>query len=102
MCIHRPAKSSDRDYVKIISSSTYCALSVIGRRGGKQLIRFDTTKSDCYNLKSVLHEFVHTIGFHHEHNRPDRDKYVTINWKCIQKNKTQHFNKGLFTYYIIT
>ena len=67
--IYRPAKPSDKDHVKIIKDPKYCTLSIIGRRGGLQTIRFNTDKSDCYNLQSVIHEFIHTIGFHHEHNR---------------------------------
>ena len=27
---------------------------------------------------TILHEFIHAWGFSHEHNRPDRDKYVIV------------------------
>merc|ERR1712179_870695 len=27
---------------------------------------------------TILHEFIHAWGFSHEHNRPDRDKYVKV------------------------
>ena len=29
-------------------------------------------------IRVALHELGHTLGMHHEHNRPDRDQYVTV------------------------
>ena len=32
----------------------------------------------CVTLETVLHELGHTIGFFHEHNRPDRDEFISV------------------------
>lgn len=29
--------------------------------------------------RSSLHQIIHALGFHHEHQRKDRDDYVTVN-----------------------
>ena len=38
---------------------------------------------DCFQHGTILHEFMHTLGFYHEENRGDRDDYVRINWDNI-------------------
>ncbi len=30
------------------------------------------------NVGVIVHEFLHGLGFMHEHQRPDRDKYITV------------------------
>lgn len=50
--------------------------SAIGMVGGTQKI---TLTPDCVREKgTIIHEFLHALGFFHEHSRPDRDKYITV------------------------
>ncbi|XP_057322594.1 dorsal-ventral patterning protein tolloid-like [Microplitis mediator] len=47
----------------------------------------------CINLPIILHELGHAIGFEHEHNRPDRDKYVDIIDGNIHPDYVDQFTK---------
>ena len=73
-------------YTYIVYHLNRC-YSYIGRIGGQQIMSLD---SSCYNNGqpgTVLHEFMHALGFYHEQSRYDRDNHVTINWSNIQAGK---------------
>lgn len=68
------------DYVKITAENTGCWTTSIGRIGGEQLVNLQIP--NCLKkMGSIVHQLVHVIGLGHEHNRPDRDRYVNILWK---------------------
>lgn len=41
--------------------------------------------------RMIYHEMFHCLGLIHEHQRPDRDAHVSINWGNIQENRTRFF-----------
>lgn len=34
---------------------------------------------DGTDAGTIKHEFLHAMGFHHEHNRPDRTSFLEVN-----------------------
>lgn len=80
-CIRLKPRTNENDYVVITSDNTGCH-SYIGRIGGRQVLNLQIP--GCVTKKgTAIHEIMHATGFWHEHTRPDRDSYVTINTKNI-------------------
>lgn len=73
------------DYLHFMPA-TGCA-SWVGRQGGAQSI---WTGSGC-SKGSMIHEIGHALGLEHEHTRPDRDQYISINWNNIDADKVDNF-----------
>ncbi len=65
--------------------------SELGRKRGEQRIEL-TNKASRDN---VIHEIFHALGMAHEHQRPDRDKYITVIEDNIDSwlTRARDFNK---------
>lgn len=65
-----------KDYIIIKPmKKLICYVETLGNSGGPQLVNLG--KNHC-SKGTVIHEFLHKLGFIHEHSRPDRDEYITI------------------------
>jgi len=76
------------DYIFITHKKCGCC-SIVGRKGGPQDV---SLAPSCRKFGTLLHEFGHTIGFWHEHTRPDREQNVAIVLSNVQDNQTHNFN----------
>lgn len=47
----------------------------------------------CWGKGTIAHELGHAFGLIHEHQRADRDTYVTINYDQIQDGEAHNFTK---------
>lgn len=45
-------------------------------------------------LGTPVHELLHAVGFMHEQNREERDSFVTINSKNIERGREKNFEKA--------
>ncbi|RWS27074.1 Astacin-like metalloprotease toxin [Leptotrombidium deliense] len=89
-CIRFKPRTNEKDYVHILRGMG--CFSYIGKRrkGGVQPLSIG---QGCEYFGTVVHELLHAVGFHHEQNRKDRDKYVKILWQNIKPEFKNQFNK---------
>ncbi|XP_055334677.1 uncharacterized protein LOC129585819 isoform X2 [Paramacrobiotus metropolitanus] len=89
-CVQFVPRTGQRDYVFITTDPKRGCLSYIGWQGGRQEVFL--LRPNCFYLKgTIIHELMHTIGFYHEHSRPDRDDHVQVVWNNIRADKLSNF-----------
>ena len=64
--------------------------SFVGKIGGRQLL---SLAAGCLHDYIIWHEVMHALGLEHEHQRPDRDKYIEIQWENVESGKEINFDK---------
>ena len=98
----RKITSSDRDYIRIgKNGDAGGGWSLVGKRYPGQWLSL--SKKAAKNPRATAHEFIHAIGFYHEHSRFDRDEYLDfkkdkMSEKCFKRNfplKTNSLSFGL-------
>lgn len=91
----RARNSSDNDYVLFTRDGyNQGCFSFIGRTGGMQRVALNKNSAgDCLTAGVIRHEIGHAIGLIHEHQRSDRDNFVTIYTNNIQDGKHSQFTK---------
>uniref|UniRef100_A0AC34QK96 Metalloendopeptidase n=1 Tax=Panagrolaimus sp. JU765 TaxID=591449 RepID=A0AC34QK96_9BILA len=88
-CIRFVPKSAfDTDYL-YIGKIDGC-FSDVGKAGGRQELSLD---DGCLQYDTAIHELMHSIGFYHEHERWDRDKFISIMWHNIDREAYDQFGK---------
>lgn len=79
-------RTTQRAYVTFVEKPGHSVCSAqVGYNGGHRYVylRDTTAGDDPCSLGVMVHEIGHVLGFWHEHTRPDRDRYVTINWRFV-------------------
>jgi Astacin (Peptidase family M12A) len=88
-CVRFLPRTSQKDYVDIINDQG--CYSFIGKIGGRQTISLQ--RDGCIVKGTIIHEFIHALGYDHMQNRDDRDDYVIINLENVDPTKIGNFAK---------
>ncbi|XP_069479386.1 embryonic protein UVS.2-like isoform X1 [Ambystoma mexicanum] len=90
-CVNFVPRTRETDYVNIaLGSGCY---STVGRGGGSQILSL--SKNGCLSIGVIEHELMHNLGLYHEHSRKDRDNYIDIRWRYINRGDQPNFNKEM-------
>ncbi|GAB0087748.1 seminal metalloprotease 1 [Sergentomyia squamirostris] len=92
-CLKFVKRTTQTDYVRVTTDATGCS-SNVGRIGGMQSLKLKSNVpgSGCFRFGTVVHEFIHALGFHHSQAAYNRDDYVIIKWENIEAGKENNFN----------
>jgi Astacin (Peptidase family M12A) len=80
---------TNQEDVLVFQNGTENCKSYVGRTGGKQPIWITPGCGPA----EIAHELMHALGFTHEQNRTDRDRYIKINRDNIDPTKLTNFEK---------
>lgn len=72
-CVRFKARDQETDFVRFLAGGD-CLSGWVGKMGGVQTV---TLEPNC-GLPQIVHEVGHVLGLFHEHNRPDRDEYLSL------------------------
>ncbi|HSL82184.1 MAG TPA: M12 family metallopeptidase [Thermoanaerobaculia bacterium] len=85
-------RRQEADYVRFIEGALGIGnTSEVGMKGKRQ----DITIVPTADVAWIVHEIGHAAGLHHEHNRSDRDSYITILKENIIDEYEDHFDPYL-------
>jgi hypothetical protein len=88
-CVRFVERTHQEDYVRIFSGDG--CYSHLGKIGGKQDVSL--RKNGCMGKGTIMHEFIHALGYDHMHSHADRDKHVKIMFQNIKQDAISNFDK---------
>uniref|UniRef100_A0A182Q735 Metalloendopeptidase n=1 Tax=Anopheles farauti TaxID=69004 RepID=A0A182Q735_9DIPT len=89
-CVRFKPRTTETDYVLVTGAYTGC-WAVLGHVGGRQTVNLQP--NGCMSRGTIIHEFLHALGFVHMQSASDRDFYVQINYAAIAADKVSNFDR---------
>ncbi|XP_033727499.1 bone morphogenetic protein 1-like isoform X2 [Pecten maximus] len=81
-------------HVRIINGNGCSSfIGVSSRSRGRQRSQDLQLRTSCRIFRVATHEILHALGLYHEQSRPDRNKYVKVNFNNIRRGNEHNFNR---------
>lgn len=77
-------------FISITNNVAGCFSSVGFQWYASQQLNLGT---GCMRRGTIMHEFLHALGFYHQQNSDDRDSFVHINLKNVRPGQENNFAK---------
>ncbi|XP_061433542.1 hatching enzyme 1.2-like [Lethenteron reissneri] len=87
-CVRLIRKDNQEDYINFQALDG--SWSFLGKKGGAQSLSLEPRK---VTKGIVLHELMHTLGFHHEHCRSDRDQHIKVHEDNVKEDELGQFKR---------
>ncbi|XP_031629453.1 seminal metalloprotease 1-like [Contarinia nasturtii] len=93
-CLKFVRRTNEEKFVNLTAYDEGCYSSV-GYQNKTQRLNLQKYKpgTGCFRLGTIMHEFLHALGFYHMQSAHDRDEYVTIHWGNIRSGYEHNFAK---------
>lgn len=82
-CIRFIVRVKHVNFIRIVNGKG--CYSRLGKIGGMQDISLQNP--GCVQKGTLIHEFIHALGYDHMHNHIDRDEFVTIHLENVPKDE---------------
>uniref|UniRef100_A0A0K8URH9 Metalloendopeptidase n=1 Tax=Bactrocera latifrons TaxID=174628 RepID=A0A0K8URH9_BACLA len=88
------ANEASKQYVAISSMAGGC-YTAVGYQAKVQTMNLENypVGEGCFRAGTILHEFMHALGFYHQQSDSNRDKYIHVVYDNIVPGKEPNFEK---------
>jgi len=92
-CLRFIPRTTQEAYVSVEGNGSGCS-SNVGYLGRQQRLHLQLYPpgEGCFRIGTIIHEFLHAVGFYHMQSATERDDFVTIMWDHIQSGTEGNFN----------
>ncbi|XP_054083578.1 seminal metalloprotease 1 [Zeugodacus cucurbitae] len=90
----REASTSSKQYVAISSKAGGC-FTAVGYQAKVQTMNLENYPigEGCFRPGTILHEFMHALGFYHQQSDSERDEFIQVVYDNIVAGKELNFEK---------